>query len=191
MRAETARVSCSAISGCTCRACRECTKHLPERGWRGNRLKGKTKGCGVSAAQRRASLEICSLRMGWSSTLHLEQKTDVLGVGEDTKGLLGTGEAERLRASMGRKPQELAPHTSAPLTPNSSGHLALSQGNSPGYNLINLNNPRVKSGSRKSKLVKERMNQRPGPFFLIKKSTTTTTQGFVEIPLTWAGPAWC
>lgn len=31
MRAATALVSCPAISGCTCWACRECFKHLPER----------------------------------------------------------------------------------------------------------------------------------------------------------------
>lgn len=33
MRAATAQVSCPAISGCTCWACRECSKQLPERGW--------------------------------------------------------------------------------------------------------------------------------------------------------------
>lgn len=33
MRAAIARVSCPAVSGCTCWACRDCSKHLPERGW--------------------------------------------------------------------------------------------------------------------------------------------------------------
>lgn len=42
------------------------------------RKKGKTKGCGVSAAQRRAILQGTCLWMGWSPALHPEQKTDML-----------------------------------------------------------------------------------------------------------------
>lgn len=41
------------------------------------RKKGKTKGCGVGTAQRRASLRGTSLCLGWSPSLHPEKKADV------------------------------------------------------------------------------------------------------------------
>lgn len=49
MRADTARVSCPAISGCTCWACRECSKFLPERAW-GRNQTGREEGKGGQKA---------------------------------------------------------------------------------------------------------------------------------------------